>query len=56
MVSDRKIVKVFVRSSLQILKGPKTEAPAENVSQYRYFFGIGSVESYEEKLVEAQKE
>ncbi|GLT92566.1 hypothetical protein SLE2022_103970 [Rubroshorea leprosula] len=64
VVSNKSIAKVFVRSSPQIangntddaVQGPNAGGPARrNVSQYKYFFSIGSVESFEEKLEEAQE-
>ncbi|XP_013599708.1 PREDICTED: ATP-dependent zinc metalloprotease FTSH 10, mitochondrial [Brassica oleracea var. oleracea] len=56
-VSNKSVAKVYVRSS------PRTQTeevvqgvPAKGRSgQYKYYFNIGSVESFEEKLEEAQE-
>ncbi|RWR95409.1 ATP-dependent zinc metalloprotease FTSH 10, mitochondrial-like protein isoform X2 [Cinnamomum micranthum f. kanehirae] len=64
VVSNKSVAKVYVRSSLQIInhssdgeiQGPMTHIPAQaNMSQYKYYFTIGSVDSFEEKLEEAQE-
>lgn len=64
VVSNKSVAKVYVRSSLQIsnrssdeeIQGPMTRSPAQaNMSQYKYYFTIGSVDSFEEKLEEAQE-
>ena len=55
---------MYVRSSPQVsnrtddeTKGPKTTSSAQGHSgQYKYYINIGSVETFEEKLEEAQKE
>eukprot|EP00262_Sarcandra_glabra_P010032 TRINITY_DN24896_c0_g1_i1.p1 TRINITY_DN24896_c0_g1~~TRINITY_DN24896_c0_g1_i1.p1 ORF type:complete len:825 (+),score=156.97 TRINITY_DN24896_c0_g1_i1:182-2656(+) len=64
VVSNKSVAKVYVRSSphnsnqskVDDIQGPVTGTSArENVSQYKYYFNIGSVESFEEKLEEAQE-
>ncbi|XXG54563.1 hypothetical protein AAC387_Pa03g2410 [Persea americana] len=64
VVSNKSVAKVYVRSSPQVsnrtddeTKGPKTTSSAQGQSgQYKYYINIGSVETFEEKLEEAQKE
>ncbi|XP_061368452.1 ATP-dependent zinc metalloprotease FTSH 10, mitochondrial-like [Gastrolobium bilobum] len=58
VVSNKSVAKIFVRSS------PRNQTDSEVVqgtlpakgpgAQYKYYFNIGSVESFEEKLEEAQ--
>ncbi|XP_062171411.1 ATP-dependent zinc metalloprotease FTSH 10, mitochondrial-like isoform X1 [Alnus glutinosa] len=62
VVTNKSVAKVFVRSSPRnqtsddIVHGPVNGTPAKgNGGQYKYFFNIGSVESFEEKLEEAQE-
>lgn len=64
VVSNKSVAKVFVRSTSQnanqtsddVVKGPANGIPARrNTGQYKYYFNIGSVESFEEKLEEAQE-
>ncbi|XP_011089809.1 ATP-dependent zinc metalloprotease FTSH 10, mitochondrial [Sesamum indicum] len=67
VVSNKSVAKVYVRGSPQnqdshdTSKGSEFEAPVSNnrargaTSQYKYYFNIGSVESFEEKLEEAQE-
>ncbi|XP_062166398.1 ATP-dependent zinc metalloprotease FTSH 10, mitochondrial-like isoform X2 [Alnus glutinosa] len=64
VVENKSVAKVFVRSSPHVknetnddaVQGPVNGAPARgNASQYKYYFNIGSVESFEEKLEEAQE-
>ncbi|KAF8397464.1 hypothetical protein HHK36_016381 [Tetracentron sinense] len=64
VVSNKSVAKVYVRSSPRItdqtnddvVQGPIDGTPARgNVSQYKYYFNIGSVDSFEEKLEEAQE-
>lgn len=68
VVSNKSVAKVYVRSSPQNQRNHSTakeqdelEAPVssavgrEKTSQYKYYFNIGSVESFEEKLEEAQE-
>ncbi|XXG80870.1 hypothetical protein AAC387_Pa09g1641 [Persea americana] len=64
VVSNKSVAKVYVRSSPLIInhssdeeiQGPMTRSPAQaNMSQYKYYFTIGSVDSFEEKLEEAQE-
>lgn len=62
VVSNKSIAKVFVRSTprgqtnTDVFQGPANGAPSRgNSGQYKYFFTIGSVESFEEKLEEAQE-
>lgn len=59
VVSNKSVAKVYVRTS------PRTQTDSEEVQGtipvnrtgglYRYYFNIGSVESFEEKLEEAQE-
>ncbi|KAL6979148.1 ATP-dependent zinc metalloprotease FTSH 3, mitochondrial [Sarracenia purpurea var. burkii] len=67
VVSNKSVAKVYVRSSPRdqtsndVIEGQVIQRPAngtsarENKSQYKYYFNIGSVESFEEKLEEAQE-
>ncbi|EOY07491.1 Peptidase M41 - like 5 [Theobroma cacao] len=64
VVSNKSVAKVYVRSSPRnanqatddVTQVPTNGAPARrNISQYKYYFNIGSVESFEEKLEEAQE-
>ncbi|KAK9280405.1 hypothetical protein L1049_014094 [Liquidambar formosana] len=62
VVSNKSVAKVFVRGSPRnqtsddVVQGPINGTPARgNVGQYKYYFNIGSVESFEEKLEEAQE-
>lgn len=64
VVENKSVAKVYVRSSPRVrndtndfeVQGPVNGAPARgNVGQYKYYFNIGSVESFEEKLEEAQE-
>lgn len=62
VVSNKSVAKVFVRSSPRNqtseddFQGNVSSAPAKgHGGQYRYYFNIGSVESFEEKLEEAQE-
>ncbi|XP_010475511.1 PREDICTED: ATP-dependent zinc metalloprotease FTSH 10, mitochondrial isoform X1 [Camelina sativa] len=60
-VSNKSVAKVYVRSSPktqteEVVQGPGNGVPAKGRSgQYKYYFNIGSVESFEEKLEEAQE-
>ncbi|KZV47069.1 FTSH protease 10 [Dorcoceras hygrometricum] len=66
VVSNKSVAKVYVRSSPRSLNSNDTaeeskfEEPVggttanEKTSQYKYYFNIGSVDSFEEKLEEAQ--
>lgn len=61
-VSNKSVAKVYVRSSPRsqttedIVQGPGNGIPAKGRGgQYKYYFNIGSVESFEEKLEEAQE-
>ncbi|CAN8311523.1 unnamed protein product [Cochlearia groenlandica] len=61
-VSNKAVAKVYVRSSPksqtdeEVVQGPGNGVPAKRRSgQYKYYFNIGSVESFEEKLEEAQE-
>ncbi|KAJ7950293.1 ATP-dependent zinc metalloprotease FTSH 10, mitochondrial-like protein [Quillaja saponaria] len=50
--SERGCIEVI----LSLVRIPVDDSPARaNISQYKYFFNIGSVESFEEKLEEAQE-
>ncbi|XP_016462947.1 ATP-dependent zinc metalloprotease FTSH 10, mitochondrial-like [Nicotiana tabacum] len=64
VVSNKSVAKVYVRSSapgpIQIgddtIQGPATgKNGTRNASHYKYYFNIGSVESFEEKLEEVQE-
>ncbi|KAL7201670.1 hypothetical protein ACSBR1_033382 [Camellia fascicularis] len=62
VVSNKSVAKVYVRSSPHnqtsndVVEGPVVQGPADpSKSQYKYYFNIGSVESFEEKLEEAQE-
>ncbi|KAG4164042.1 hypothetical protein ERO13_D01G211400v2 [Gossypium hirsutum] len=64
VVSNKSVAKVYVRSSPRNasqttddpVEAPMNGAPARTkTSQYKYYFNIGSVESFEEKLEEAQE-
>ncbi|XP_049386276.1 ATP-dependent zinc metalloprotease FTSH 10, mitochondrial-like [Solanum stenotomum] len=64
VVTNKSVAKVYVRSSApgpdQIgddsVQGPVAgRNDRRNTSQYKYYFNIGSVESFEEKLEEAQE-
>lgn len=64
VVSNKSVAKVYVKNSSQNLgqtrddefQGTTTEMPARRTgSFYKFFFNIGSVESFEEKLEEAQE-
>uniref|UniRef100_A0A7C8YHC8 AAA+ ATPase domain-containing protein n=1 Tax=Opuntia streptacantha TaxID=393608 RepID=A0A7C8YHC8_OPUST len=62
VVSNKSVAKVYVRgaprdqTNSDIVQGPASGAPARgNSGQYKYYFTIGSVESFEEKLEEAQE-
>ncbi|CAL5430499.1 unnamed protein product [Camellia sinensis] len=62
VVSNKSVAKVYVRSSPRnqtsndVVEGPIVQGPADpSKSQYKYYFNIGSVESFEEKLEEAQE-
>ncbi|XP_074574420.1 ATP-dependent zinc metalloprotease FTSH 8, mitochondrial-like isoform X2 [Curcuma longa] len=62
-VSNKSVAKVYVRSSGygnnqakdNEIQETGTPAPIHTTSQYKYYFNIGSVESFEEKLEEAQE-
>lgn len=62
-VANRSVAKVYVRSFPRktrqtqddVPQGPDHEKPATgNISQYRFYFNVGSVELFEEKLEEVQ--
>ncbi|KAK9168405.1 hypothetical protein Syun_000545 [Stephania yunnanensis] len=64
VISNKSVAKVYVRNSPpkniqsndEVVQGPTNSTPARgNVGQYKYYFNIGSVESFEEKLEEAQE-
>ncbi|MCD9644814.1 ATP-dependent zinc metalloprotease FTSH 8, mitochondrial [Datura stramonium] len=64
VVTNKSVAKVYVRSSAAVpdqigddtVQGPVTgRNDRRNTSQYKYYFNIGSVESFEEKLEEAQE-
>uniref|UniRef100_A0A803LCF5 AAA+ ATPase domain-containing protein n=1 Tax=Chenopodium quinoa TaxID=63459 RepID=A0A803LCF5_CHEQI len=62
VVTNKSVAKVYVRSSPRNLtsndevQGPTSSSPSKGQSgQYKYYFTIGSVENFEEKLEEAQE-
>ncbi|XP_042476243.1 ATP-dependent zinc metalloprotease FTSH 3, mitochondrial-like [Macadamia integrifolia] len=64
VVSNKSVAKVYIRSSPRISNQTNDDViqgstdgnhSGGNVSQYKYYFNIGSVESFEEKLEEAQE-
>ncbi|KAJ4850681.1 ATP-dependent zinc metalloprotease FTSH 3, mitochondrial [Turnera subulata] len=62
VVSNKSVAKVYVRNSANnqvgndAVQGPSSATPARgHGGQYKYYFNIGSVESFEEKLEEAQE-
>ncbi|GAB2235021.1 hypothetical protein Droror1_Dr00004298 [Drosera rotundifolia] len=62
VVSNKSMAKVYVRSSprtqteSEVVPGPGGATPARGHSgQYKYYITIGSVDSFEEKLEEAQE-
>ncbi|KAF3644475.1 ATP-dependent zinc metalloprotease FTSH 3, mitochondrial [Capsicum annuum] len=64
VVTNKSVAKVYVRSSApgpnqigdDTVQGPITgRNDGRNMGQYKYYFNIGSVESFEEKLEEAQE-
>ncbi|XP_062084991.1 ATP-dependent zinc metalloprotease FTSH 10, mitochondrial-like [Humulus lupulus] len=62
VVSNKSVAKVYVRDSPRdrasddVVQGPISGTPARGSrGQYKYYFNIGSVESFEEKLEEAQE-
>ncbi|KAH0640903.1 hypothetical protein KY285_037489 [Solanum tuberosum] len=64
VVTNKSVAKVYVRSSApgpdqigdDAVQGPVAgRNDRRNTSQYKYYFNIGSVESFEEKLEEAQE-
>ncbi|KAK4765633.1 hypothetical protein SAY86_026723 [Trapa natans] len=62
VVSNKSVAKVYVRTSPRnqttedIVQAPTNASQAKGRSgQYKYYFNIGSVESFEEKLEEAQE-
>ncbi|XP_072993634.1 ATP-dependent zinc metalloprotease FTSH 8, mitochondrial-like isoform X1 [Typha latifolia] len=64
VVSNKSVAKVYVKSLPPPInqtqdnefQGATTDIPARQApSQYKYYFNIGSVESFEEKLEEAQE-
>lgn len=62
VVSNKSVAKVYVRSSprnqadSELMEGPASSTSSRGHSgHYRYYINIGSVESFEEKLEEAQE-
>ncbi|XP_023913888.2 ATP-dependent zinc metalloprotease FTSH 10, mitochondrial [Quercus suber] len=64
VVTNKSVAKVYVRSSPRVknqtnddvAQSPINDTPTNgNASQYKFYFNIGSVESFEEKLQEAQE-
>lgn len=62
VVANKSVAKVYIKSSpTERINEDVVEAPIKDdtpgrgkVSQYKYYFNIGSIESFEEKLEEAQ--
>ncbi|KAM7258582.1 hypothetical protein ACFE04_014323 [Oxalis oulophora] len=58
VVSNKSVAKVYVRTSPNQTMNDAVESPDTvkgHGGQYKYYFNIGSVESFEEKLEEAQE-
>ncbi|KAK9727224.1 hypothetical protein RND81_05G266800 [Saponaria officinalis] len=57
VVSNKSVAKVYVRSTPrnQSTSDPLQGPVSGNTGQYKYYFTIGSIESFEEKLEEAQE-
>ncbi|KAK4286551.1 hypothetical protein QN277_003092 [Acacia crassicarpa] len=61
VVSNKSVAKIYVRNSPgnrtdgDLVQGPVPATVGGNGSHYKYYFNIGSVESFEEKLEEAQE-
>ena len=61
VVSNKSVAKVYVRSSPrnqtdgEVVQNPAQASARGSGGQYKYYFNIGSVESFEEKLEEAQE-
>ncbi|KAJ0987792.1 hypothetical protein J5N97_006148 [Dioscorea zingiberensis] len=64
VVSNKSVAKVYVKNSPETstqgqnndMQGPTTGIPPRHTpSRYKYYFNIGNVESFEEKLEEAQE-
>ncbi|XP_047310127.1 ATP-dependent zinc metalloprotease FTSH 10, mitochondrial-like [Impatiens glandulifera] len=67
VVTNKSVAKVYIRSSPrtsrgedvvdgQMTEGTETNTPSRNnKSQYKFYFNIGSVESFEDKMQEAQE-
>ncbi|KAL8261759.1 hypothetical protein R6Q59_025808 [Mikania micrantha] len=62
VISNKSVAKVYVRNTPRnqstdgSIEGTTIDSPSKvNTSQYKYYFNIGSVESFEEKLEEAQE-
>lgn len=63
VISNKSVAKVYVKNSPQGIpqtrdeefQGNTPEVPRRSGSHYKFYFNIGSVESFEEKLEEAQE-
>ncbi|WCJ28318.1 ATP-dependent zinc metalloprotease FTSH 3 mitochondrial [Euphorbia peplus] len=63
VVSNKSVAKVYVKTSPKngsqtsddIVQSPSNGTPSRTPTEYKYYFNIGSVESFEEKLEEAQE-
>ncbi|MQM16993.1 hypothetical protein Taro_049960 [Colocasia esculenta] len=61
VVSNKSVAKVYVRNTPKIsgqsdetdIQGPRQDIPTKGV--YKYYFNIGSIDSFEQKLEEAQE-
>lgn len=63
VVSNKSVAKVFVKSNQQVInqmkedevQGLGADVTVKGNSRYKFFFNIGSVDSFEEKIEEAQE-
>lgn len=60
VVSNKSVAKIYVKNSPSnrtddLVQGPAPATVGGTGSQYKYYFNIGSVESFEEKLEETQE-
>ncbi|XP_052176274.1 ATP-dependent zinc metalloprotease FTSH 8, mitochondrial-like isoform X2 [Diospyros lotus] len=58
VVANKSVAKVYVKGSPSVTDQTNdqvVQVPTDGVSQYKFYFNIGSVDSFEEKLEEAQE-
>lgn len=55
VVANKLVAKVYVRNS-PLDQATQGRGSGSNASQYKYYFNIGSVKSFEEKLQQAQED